>query len=413
MALPLFAAALAAAALSTATPAAQEPQTAGSEDRWRIQWRNGTHLESPDGEVAITIGGRIQFDVLPYADGGGSLAGLETGSELRRARLHVQGRHYDRFLWKVELDFASADEPLRDVYLGLDGLGPAGTFVVGHFKEPFGLDDQTSNRNITFPERSTPLLAFGFERNFGAMLFGRAAGDRVTWKAGVFQDTRDDGEILDGGQLNFTARVTGLPIRAREGARLLHLGAAASLRDPPNGAVAFRARPELHLLEDLAGTGTLPAQDQRTLGLELALVHGPLHVQAEAFDVEVSSRELGDPSFGGHYVQVGYFLTGEHRPYSTSGLSGGAFDRLRPKRPIGREWASGAWEVAVRYSRTDLASSGVAGGVAETWSATLNWYLTSWARTMLTFVDGERDAVAGSLGEASGRGLGLRFMVDF
>jgi phosphate-selective porin OprO and OprP len=408
-ALSLLAAA-AATALSTITPASATAADADAADRWRIHWRNGTHLESPDGDVVLTLGGRLQVDVAPFVDGEGALSEVETGSELRRARLHAQGRHFDRFLWKVELDFSSPDAPIRDVYVGLQGLGP-GTLVIGHFKEPFALDDQTSNRYLTFPERPTPVLALGFERNFGAMLFGRAAADRVTWKVGAFQDMQEDGEIVDGSEVHFTGRVTGVPLRRQEGARLLHLGAALSLRDPPNGQLRYRAKPENHLLEDVLATPSFPAQDARVLGLEAALVHGPFHLQAEAFDVEVSSRERGDPSFGGLYVQAGYFLTGEHRPYTTSGLSGGAFDRVRPKRPIERDWASGAWEVALRYSKVDLESPLVGGGIAETWSATVNWYLNSWARTLLTFVDAEGDPATGA--EVSERGVVVRFQVDF
>jgi phosphate-selective porin OprO/OprP len=411
-------AAAAAAVLATlagAPVAEQEPAPAAAEDRWRVQWRHGTQIESPDGDVSITIGGRIQFDALPWAEGDGELSALETGSELRRGRLHVQGRLQQRFLFKVEVDFATADEPLRDVYVGLDGLGRAGTFVVGHFKEPFGLDDQTSNRYLTFPERPTPLLAFGFERNFGAMLFGRAADDRVTWKAGLFQDATDAGDVLDGSQLNFTGRVTGLPIRGDEGRRLLHLGAAASVREAANEELRFRARPELHLLETLAQTPVFGAEDFRTLSLEAGWVGGPFHFQAEAFAVDVSSRERNDPSFSGHYVQAGWFLTGEHRPYTTSGVSGGAFDRVRPRRPLDRDGGRGAWEIAARYSKVDLAATGIAGGVVETWSATLNWYATSFARTLLTWADGEREESAGPAGVlgAGTRGVSLRFAVDF
>lgn len=392
--------------LATA-PAAQEP---APDEGWSVRWRNGTQIESPDGDILITLGGRIQFDVLPWVEGEGLLDEAETGSELRRARLHLQGRLYQRFLFKAELDFATPDEPIRDVYIGLEGLGPAGTFLVGHYKEPFSLDVATSNRYLTFPERPAAVLAFAPERNFGAMLFGRAANDRITWKGGLFQDTDDNGEIEDGSEVNFTARVTGLPIFAEEGKRLLHLGAGASIRNPPNGQFSLEGPAEFHLVDDIIDTASIPADGAQLLGLEAALILGPFHAQAEAIRVDVSSDERGDPTFGGHYIQVGYFLTGEPRRYTASGVSGGAFDRLRPGRPIERDWASGAWEIALRYSTLDLDSEGVQAGEIESWSATLNWYLNSWARTLLTFVDAE-----GS-GEASGtaaRAVMLRFGVDF
>jgi phosphate-selective porin OprO/OprP len=193
----------------------------------------------------------------------------------------------------------------------------------------------------------------------------------------------------------------------------VHLGASFSDRDPANGRITFDGPPELHLFDDVTNTPSIPADGVLEIGLEAALVRGPFHAQAEAYQADVSSPELDDPTFAGYYVQAGYFLTGEHRPYTASGVSGGAFDRLRPKRPIERDWASGAWEIALRYSYLDLDSRGVQAGTVESWSATLNWYLTSWARTLLTWIDAEGDRGPSPEVQNAARGLLLRFAVDF
>jgi phosphate-selective porin len=69
--------------------------------------------------------------------------------------------------------------------------------------------------------------------------------ERMTWAGGVFRDSDDFGNSSGDGGYNFTGRLTGLPWRQDE-THLVHLGAAYSWRNPNDGAVRFRSRPEIH-----------------------------------------------------------------------------------------------------------------------------------------------------------------------
>ena len=71
---------------------------------------------------------------------------------------------------------------------------------------------------------------------------------------------------------------------------------------------------------------------------------------------EIDASHLGDPTFDGYYVQAGYFLTGEHRPYV---FGRGGFGRVKPKSIFGKDDGRGAWEIAARYSTLDLTDGAV------------------------------------------------------
>jgi phosphate-selective porin OprO/OprP len=89
-------------------------------------------------------------------------------------------------------------------------------------------------------------------------------------------------------------------------------------------------------------------------------VRGPFHIQAEYVDAEFGGDDLS-----GYYVQAGYVLTGETRPYS-----GGKFKRVKP------EAKTGAWEVVARYEDGDGDYSDIELGRTDATAYTLglNWY---------------------------------------
>jgi phosphate-selective porin OprO/OprP len=295
--------------------------------------------------------------------------------------LFVEGEIYERFIFKAQYDFARGDAEIKDVFLGIKDIGPVGNVLLGHIKEPYSLAELTSTKYLSFPERSLPVLAFAPSRNFGIMFYDAPMQERMRWAAGAFRETDPFGRTF-GGDLNYTGRLTGLPVYRAGGRRLLHVGAAYSYLGVPGGTYRIRCRPEIPILDLLCDTEGIPAESAVQLGLELALVQGPFYLQTEWFQSEVESSETGKPVFDGYYVEASYFLTGENKVYQRSRAS---FDRLRPKRPIRRDWASGAWEIAARYGTLDLNDAEVDGGVADTVSVSLNWYLNSFVRMLFTW----------------------------
>jgi len=381
--------------------AGEKEETKSSD--WDFKWSNGFKLSSADGQFKLKFGGRIQNDYAFYSadDELEAVVGsLGEGTEFRRARLFFEGELYDRVEFKAQYDFGGGDADFKDVYLGLTDLPVIGGVRVGHFKEPFSLEEQTSSKYLTFMERALPIEAFSPGRNTGIMV--HRGEERYTWAAGLFRDADDFGNAADANEINLTGRITGLPWYSEDGSRLLHLGLSVSDREPTDDSVRFRSRPESHLAPRFVNTDHFAGDGVTLVDLESALVYGPFSAQAEYIQADVDSLDGTDPSFDSFYVYGSYFLTGEHRPYKNKS---GAFDRLKPRRVLGE--GSGAWEVAVRYSTLDLTDASITGGELDDVTLALNWYPYSNVRWMLNYVMADLDGA----GEADS--VQMRFQIDF
>jgi phosphate-selective porin OprO/OprP len=381
---------------------------------FRAYWKEGLRLDSGDGNFKMKIGGRIMFDSTWVSEetdikndlvptGGSALGDQEDGVEFRRVRLYTSGLVYGNVEFKLQFDFAGSDADLKDAYLGLTDF-PLGGLRAGHFKEPFGLEELTSSKYITFMERALPIEAFSPSRNAGVMLFDTAYDERMTWAAGIFRETDDFGEGQDDEAYSFTGRITGLPWYDPEGASLLHIGAAVSSRNADAETEQYRSRPEAHLLDRFVDTNSIASDHTDIVGLEAAWVKGSLSIQGEYIFANANQRGSSpDLNYDGYYVQGSYFLTGEHRNYKPSA---GAFSRVKPNENFGGG-GPGAWEVALRYSQLDLDDGGVDGGELTNITAGLNWHLNPNTRLMWNYIQVDKDSV----GDADI--LMMRLQIDF
>jgi len=374
-------------------------KTAGADDELVWSWKNGLRMKSADGEMEFKFGGRIFFDSFwRGADDELRAAGLSTedGTEFGAARLFIEGSIEDYF-FKGEYDFAG-DPDLKDVYIGRRDVIGSADVKAGHFKEPFSLQNLTSARFTTFIERGLS-NALGEGRNSGISAYDSIADDRLTWAVGVFRPTNDLGSGQADGNYAFSGRLAGAVIQSEEGDPLLHAGLSVSVRDVD--MIGYDS--------ELADTGTLPADGLNLLGLEVASVMGPVHASAEYVMIDADlTGGADDPTFGAYYVQVGWFLTGEHRGYKASAA---AFDRTVPNQSWTRKSKGfGAVEVAARYANLDLNDSGVNGGELDDITLGLNWYLNSNMRIMLDYAMTDIDT-AGADGTLDA--LLLRFQADW
>jgi len=355
---------------------------------YTVKYSNGLQFKRNDGEVKIKFGGRIQADfasIHPDSD-------LETavpkgdgeGVEFRRARLYVSGDLYDRILFKAQYDFAGGKTKFKDVYIGMKKLGPVGTVRVGHMKEPFGLEELTSSKYITFMERALPSV-FDSERNFGIAANNHHVDQRVTWGLGIFAPTDDQGEFFsEMTSLNITGRLTGLPVYAENGRKLVHLGLSASRQVRDGVSQSLKVRPEVHLAEKYLVSNAFLNDGATLLAAEAAWVCGPFSLQGEYKHGWIEQVGAPTSSIMGAYVQASWFPTGEHRVYKKKS---GVFARVSPKRAFdpGRgDW--GAVELAARYSFLDLNDEMLRGGEEQDVTLGVNWYLYSNVRLMLNYV---------------------------
>ena len=373
-------------------------------------WGNTLKLDTANKAIRLAIGGRIMNDwtfATQDNDVEANIGHLGDGTEFRRARLYIKGQLYDNVIFKGQYDFAGGDVDWKDVYIGLKDVPIVQNIRIGHFKEPFGLEQLTSSRFLTFAERASA-DAFIPSRNTGLMLHGTAADNRVTWAAGVFRDTGAYGnsDTPEDGQYNFTARLTGLPWY-QDDSNLLHVGAAISFRNPNGDAIEYDQRPGSHFVPNFVDTGTMTADSSFILGLEAALVLDAFSVQSELVWSSVDSDLSDDPDFLSYYIQASYFITGEYRPYSKSKA---VFGRINPHANYGSEAGSGAWEVALRYSHLDLTEDLISGGELQTVTAGVNWYLNPNTKFAFNYIWAD---VEDTWGDGNAHLFVIRFQVDF
>lgn len=407
----------------------------------------GLTQTSSGGVEELVVGGRLMWDQIVWAGVEEEQDGAfgfdpENGTEIRRARLFASGKIYSHMKFKFNLDFAGTSDvvtsvdatedstgtvvgttsktetvskiALKDAYLELVEIPGIRNVRVGHFKEPFLLDELTSSKYITFLERATP-AAFAPSRNSGVMVMNELVDGRVSWQAGAFLTTDDYGAKTGDDGYSLAARVAGLVVGESNGDRVVHLGASVNYRAPEGATIRFRSRPEVHLSDRLVDTGTIDAESLLLVGAELGGVFGPTHVAGEYVVASVTSPEGdaredgGDPSFSGFYVQAGYFLTGEHRAYK-----GGAWGRNKPSTNFLDDGGLGAWELAARYSSLDLndEDADIEGGKMDNITLGLNWYHHANARMMFNYVMSSiKDVDDEEVGAANA--FAVRYQFDF
>ena len=273
----------------------------------------------------------------------------------------------------------------------------------GYFREPLGLESQTSPTYLTFLERSSPTDALTFGRNRGVQLSERSA--RSSWAVGVFRQADEVFPDDLGDNRAVTARCTWLPLWRDEGAQLVHLGLGLSYRDTSADPVMVKARPESHLVDWLVDTGPLLAHRMQLASFEAAWVGGPFSLQAELSFANLDLSGGGRGFLQGSYVQGSWFPTGEHRGYN---LRRHSFGRIDVHHPVIGAGSHGAWELAARWSRTDLDGGDVAGGVMQNVTLGVNWYLNALTRVMLNYIETDVDG-----SDVDGSVLMLRLQVAF
>ena len=391
-----------------------------------------------DGAMTCTPSGRIHLDAADFSQDAVSKQRYneQNGVEFRTARLALYGGGFNVIKYQIEYDFASVAATsstsstgvststrlrCKDTYFTITSLPLVQNIQIGHFKEPYSLDELNSDNYITFMERNTASLAMAPSRHFGLMGFGNTESQNATYAMGAFYEYNDEGNVVQADNLGgaMTMRGTWLPYydEATEGRGLIHTGLAYSYRDPYRDQFALKYRPESHLAKE--NSVTLTDVDARNeVGAELAGVYGPLSMQSEYYVNYIDRTSHENCKTQGAYVYFSYFLTGESRPYDRTR---GVFGRVKPIenffRVRGEDGTTytgkGAWELKYRYSWLDAYDNGALGfQTCGDHTLGLNWYLTPYTRFMFEYIHS-------SINQYTGKGAGemdifqTRAAIDF
>lgn len=433
----------------------------GKDLHMKVEWHHGLQAETADKAFRIHIGGRTQFDgawvgtsdAVQYGPGG--IGRADDAVNFRRARLTIDGTMYEVIDFTCEYDFLNtfntertgdpsvANVPVpTDLWAQITHLPWIGNLRMGNQKPPIGFEHLTSSRFLDFMERSLGFDAFIENQNNGfqpgVQIFNWNEEEDVTWALGVFKNTRNIfGWNPGDGEYEITGRVTYLPWYECDGRYLFHLGLGGSYRDLDDHQDRFRSRllirngpAALHNI--IAEARMLGANDVR-LNPEMVLNWGPFTLQSEYTAVWVTDAtapitppasrvNLGTAFYQAYYVEMLYFLTGEHRVYNRRYP---AFGRVVPHENFffvdgecGRLLGRGAWQVAARYSYLDLADKGINGG-SQSNGATIhdvtfgiNWFLNPNMKVQWNYSLAFREAI-GDASNGTIHAFGTRLAFDF
>jgi len=387
-------------------------------------------ITSADGRSSISLRSVVQLDMAHHQqDAAGPLStdfrrgsvgatnnretsaasDLSDGAYFRRARFGFEGVFNRDFNYRLMVELGGAGTEaqgrINDAWINYTGLAPW-TIQLGAFSPPANMDDGTGVEDLVFIERATPAeLSRTLGGADGRIGLGvRGAGARWMGSLTLTSRTVADAEVFDS-QLAAVGRFGFLAVTSSD--YNLHLGLNGTyvfqppdqgLTTTPRYAVRFRDRPEIRVDSTrLIDTGSIDADSVYSAGVELGANWKRWYLQAENFWYGIERRApttLSDPSFNGWYAQTSWILTGETRRYSAAN---GSFAAPRPFVPFTMNGGYGAWELALRYSHTDLndneglagvapPSGGIRGGEQNIWTFGVNWYLNSNFRLLLNYL---------------------------
>ncbi len=427
--------------------AAIDDRTASLESRFAaLEKRMDAADKAKKKLPSVAVSGVFQADAVMFNqddDSRDQYGSIQNGAGFRRARLGAKGSVADNMNYFMQMDFGFFGRPtFTDLWVETTKVPVLGNVRVGQWKQPFGLETVSSFRYTTFMERSSTFQAFVPFRHIGIGFYDHADDQNSTWALSYFrtgQDQFGDSLSKNGGN-GLAGRLTHLLWYGGQGGdEYMHIGGGYYYNSPPRDTVRFRSIPEIFVGEfrpsadvGTSGQATPGVLDGtpffvdtgalnnvtvvNTFGLENLWVHGPLSVQGEWMAADVNQRNNPSAILTGAYIQTGYFLTGEHRPYDRVA---GAVDRVIPYHNL--KFGSGGYgavEVALRYSYLDLTDENIFGGEMDNLTAGINWYLNPYCKCVFNYihswVDG-RDLNPPSFNPISSQtdAFGLRAQVDF
>ncbi len=338
----------------------------------------------------------------------------ETG--LRRVRLRVSGEVREQTSYVIDLDFAASGHPsFRDVAVIFSDAMRLENIEIGLFKQPFGMDAESSGRELLLLERQLP-FAFAPFRQMGARTFGTIGDERGTYALSAYRFPTNQFGVSSGnnGGWALATRETFLVIDRED--TLLHLGFGYSLGNPADDTVQYAIEPGFFVRDPSDNTGTgisafvdtgpMPTHTFHLFNVELAGQCGPFRAQAEYRWSHVDRLKASSVDFSGGYFQMGLLLTGETATYNHKR---GIFTGVIPQREI-RDHL-GAIELIAGWSVIDLNDKDITGGKMQMMTFGVNWYLNSFARVMLNVNPVTLDDPTG--GRAESLVLASRLQLEF
>jgi phosphate-selective porin OprO/OprP len=392
---------------------------------------NAGAKKAGDGFPTVKLTGFFQLDLgfsQQSPNNRATLGDIADNLDFRRVRFAATGNVAENTSYIAEFDIAQTQPRFVDVWMQFAST-QLGNIRIGRFRQPFGMTDLTSIRELPFLERPLPFALNPF-RQTGIMLFDTALDDQVTWAVSGFRHLSDNfGNVYaDNGGYGMATRLTMLPIDGGD-ELLVHLGCDYSYHDPGRDLVQYAYTNEffggqnpllgpaslsvlpIDFIPPFVNTGQMPTQRTNLFNVEGAFSLGRLLFQSEGRWSQVDLLSGERNTFPSAYAHVRYVLTGEVIPYNRKA---GVFGRVKPARPVNLLCGDfGAWELAARGSYMDLNGVGLPGPGRRLTDATLglNWYVNDYTKFQFNWINSDLDDP--TRGDSSAQTYALRGQIDY
>ena len=348
---------------------------------------DGFRVVSSDGAFAMRLRADLYADARVFVD-----SNVPTGQQeffLRRARLRLQGRIYDRFGFSIRPDFGIGGPEIDDAYVEAL-LAPAAQVRMGRFKVPVGLENLQSSTGLMHVERGFPTgLVPG--RDVGVMLHGAVGGERVHYAIGAFNGApgaSEPGNAVDDA-VEGAARLFLTPFAGGGPLEGLGVGVAGTL----GSVTGTSATPALLSLRTTGRqtffgyrSGAVADGQRWRVAPQARLFAGPLEL-------------LGEYTVTSHEVRLGPVSEGlTHRAWQASASVVVTGERARdgevvPQDPFAAEAGLGAFEIGARVHGVSFdddtfpvfAAPSTTASDATAYGLTASWYPNTMMRVMLGY----------------------------
>jgi phosphate-selective porin OprO/OprP len=399
-----------------------------SDTQWSFDNARPT-VKSGDGRFTMAFRVRFQVDDANFMQDSSrdlmlhspaAIRDLSSGAVVRRGFFGVEGKAFNDFWYEFRFNGGGSNgggtgngegDPLvslaRVAYTGIDHF----EINAGIIEPAFMFEGTTSSGQLMFLER--PEID-----NIAADSFG--AGDA---RRGVEVRFQKEDALMPGDNLVLNLAYTGsktgsttghgpggdeqTQLLARTSYRFWHDGASnaqfgasgATILSDGGGVstITLQDRPEVRVDGSrLISTGGISAKHGYMWALDAGANFNNFYLGGEYANFTVrrnatSTLPADNPNFSGWYVEGSWVITGEPKSYTVSATNNevGGFGAPKVAAPFswnGDSW--GAWELALRYSDTDLdwrdvfagsatQQAGINGGDERVFAIGLNWYLNN------------------------------------
>lgn len=334
--------------------------------------KDSLKFSSKDDRFEINLHTYIQTDVMKFT---GDTRDLNSGANIRRARVSLFGKFLTNWIYNFTYDFAEGGS-LIYANGGYDD-GKHNQIIVGQFLPNFSISNWDSSFALNFLELAPVVDIFSPDYGIGTS-YSFYTGT-FALHASVFGPNANQ-SVKGRNPIGSSIRIIYAPIHTET--KVFELGVSASTQKPDgSNKVMFNSMPDVKSrnADTLISATVSNVDNYGVIGPEISAVYKAFSLQGEYYVTRLNRMHGSqDVNFSGFYGTIGYFLTGESRLYS---YPGGGFVDITPIKH-----RFGAWQIMGRYDYLDLNDKDIQAGKQQDLTIGLNWFINQFVVFQLNYV---------------------------